>query len=138
MKKFYIITTTFIFIALIILMILSSCSKPDAKYAYIAYYDAVEAVLDDCCKVYDFMDTTAEGDEYQDYSEARYNLEYYFFGSSAAKQEKLLKQYYIKSELLIRRIHKDVTKEELDKIREFKDYSDYIELKHLIAKYSRS
>ena len=42
--------------------------------AYKQYEDAVEKVLDECNKQYDFMDTIGEGEAYQEYLDAKDNL----------------------------------------------------------------
>jgi uncharacterized protein YxeA len=42
--------------------------------AYQKYEKAVETVLDECWEIYDLGDTVCEGDNYQDYIEAKENL----------------------------------------------------------------
>lgn len=42
--------------------------------AYEQYYKTVEAVLDECDRVYNISDTVCEGDIYAEYTEARENL----------------------------------------------------------------
>ena len=59
-------------IGLIIGLYNNQCSKK--LKAYKEYEKAVEAVLDECYRTYDIVDTVYEGDAYQDYLDAKNNL----------------------------------------------------------------
>lgn len=121
-----------IILLLMLTGITTSCSDVKGKYAYIAYYDAVECLLDDCCRIYDFMDTTAEGDAYADYCDAKWILDAYYFISTPEEQEDILKSYYRTSEKLIAQVMKDCSSKEKNTIIHTNNYASYKKLKKYI------